>query len=51
MHWGTFKLSDEPLREPIDRLRRAWETVPANAGRCMHALAVGETVVFDDDDD
>ena len=25
MHWGTFKLTDEDLREPPERLRNAWE--------------------------
>ncbi|MGD2136484.1 MAG: MBL fold metallo-hydrolase [Gemmatimonadales bacterium] len=24
MHWGTFKLTEEPLREPPERARRAW---------------------------
>ena len=25
MHWGTFKLTDEPLLEPPERLRSEWE--------------------------
>jgi N-acyl-phosphatidylethanolamine-hydrolysing phospholipase D len=25
MHWGTFKLTDEPMAEPPVRARRAWE--------------------------
>jgi N-acyl-phosphatidylethanolamine-hydrolysing phospholipase D len=25
MHWGTFRLTDEPLAEPPERLRAAWE--------------------------
>ena len=25
MHWGTFSLSSEPTREPLDRLRACWE--------------------------
>jgi N-acyl-phosphatidylethanolamine-hydrolysing phospholipase D len=24
MHWGTFNLSSEPIREPVDRLRKRW---------------------------
>ena len=42
MHWGAFQLTDEPLREPIERLLRAWEArrpVPR-----LQVLAVGETV-------
>lgn len=26
MHWGTFKLTEEPLREPPERLQHAWDT-------------------------
>lgn len=26
VHWGTFKLTDEPLDEPPARVRAAWET-------------------------
>jgi L-ascorbate metabolism protein UlaG (beta-lactamase superfamily) len=25
MHWGAFQLTDEPLLEPIERLKRAWQ--------------------------
>jgi L-ascorbate metabolism protein UlaG (beta-lactamase superfamily) len=44
MHWGAFQLTDEPLREPVERLQRAWEERKP-AGR-LHVLAVGESVVF-----
>ncbi|HEY0485309.1 MAG TPA: MBL fold metallo-hydrolase [Mycobacteriales bacterium] len=47
MHWGTFVLSREPLLEPLELLRAAWD----EAGR-DHAdlwdLAVGETRVVRD---
>jgi len=43
MHWGTFKLTDEPLLEPPEKLAAEWrrrELDPA----AMRVLAVGETV-------
>jgi L-ascorbate metabolism protein UlaG (beta-lactamase superfamily) len=42
MHWGTFKLTQEPVMEPLDRIRKAW----AASGRDrddLWDLAVGET--------
>jgi L-ascorbate metabolism protein UlaG (beta-lactamase superfamily) len=42
MHWGALQLTDEPLREPIERLLRAWEARRPVAR--LHVLAVGETV-------
>jgi L-ascorbate metabolism protein UlaG (beta-lactamase superfamily) len=45
MHWGAFQLTDEPLMEPIERLRRAWGERRRSA--TLHALAVGETVTLD----
>jgi L-ascorbate metabolism protein UlaG (beta-lactamase superfamily) len=42
MHWGAFQLTDEPLREPAERLVRAWD-IHRPAAR-LHLLAVGETV-------
>ena len=45
MHWGTFKLTDEPMDEPPRRARAAW----AAAGLDPDALwvpRVGETNDF-----
>jgi N-acyl-phosphatidylethanolamine-hydrolysing phospholipase D len=42
MHWGTFRLTDEPMREPPERAARAWRA----AGRPQEHLwimAHGET--------
>jgi len=44
MHWGAFQLTDEPLVEPAERLRRAWE-LRRPAAR-LHVLAVGETLAI-----
>jgi L-ascorbate metabolism protein UlaG (beta-lactamase superfamily) len=44
MHWGTFQLTDEPLREPVERLLRAWELRRPEAR--LQVLAVGETAAI-----
>ena len=46
MHWGTFKLSDEPLDEPPVALRLAWEqqNLP---DKPLKIPAIGETLFFD----
>jgi len=41
MHWGTFKLTDEPLDEPPRRLRAEWEKRALSPAR-LHLPAVGE---------
>jgi L-ascorbate metabolism protein UlaG (beta-lactamase superfamily) len=44
MHWGTFKLTDEPLQEPPERLRAEWVRRRL-ADDKLHLLAVGESAV------
>ncbi len=44
-HWGAFQLTDEPLSEPIERLR-AWWRRRRPAGRLCE-LAVGETAALE----
>lgn len=42
MHWGTFRLTDEPLAEPPERTVAAWHARGADPER-LWILAVGET--------
>ncbi len=42
MHWGTFKLTDEPLGEPPERLRAWWKERGHDQAR-MWVMDVGET--------
>jgi N-acyl-phosphatidylethanolamine-hydrolysing phospholipase D len=42
MHWGTFRLTDEPMTEPPERLRRAWEGAGLPAAELV-ILRHGET--------
>jgi hypothetical protein len=32
MHWGTFKLADEPMDEPAARIRSEWRAADLPAG-------------------
>lgn len=45
MHWGTFKLTDEPLLEPPERLKKDWATKGLDPAR-MGLLDVGQTVTL-----
>ena len=43
MHWGTFKLTDEPLDEPPQRLDAEWKRRGLPPGP-KHVLALGESL-------
>lgn len=45
MHWGTFRLSREPVLEPIERARAAWTTAGRDPGE-LWDLAVGQSRVL-----
>ena len=45
IHWGTFKLTDEPLDEPPKRFRALWEKI-GYAPEALWLLAHGETRVL-----
>lgn len=42
MHWGTFKLTDEPVGEPPERIRAWWKTQP-RPDRDLWVMDIGET--------
>ncbi len=42
MHWGTFRLTDEPVGEPPQRARKAWAEQESDESR-LWILDVGET--------
>ena len=41
-HWGTFRLTDEPLEEPPSRLRAAWTAAKLPESQ-LRVLQLGET--------
>jgi L-ascorbate metabolism protein UlaG (beta-lactamase superfamily) len=45
VHWGTFKLTDEPMDEPPARVREAWARAGLRADD-LWLLAHGETRTF-----
>jgi L-ascorbate metabolism protein UlaG (beta-lactamase superfamily) len=42
MHWGTFRLTDEPLGEPPERMR-AWFAQRGHSSERLWVLDIGET--------
>ena len=40
MHWGTFKLTDEPLDEPPARLAAEWQRLALDPATC-HVPPIG----------
>ncbi len=46
MHWGTFKLTDEPLDEPPELLREVWQRQGLPDSKRM-IPAIGETLWLD----
>ncbi len=47
MHWGTFQLTDEPLCEPVDRVRSWWNENGHGTSRRLRILDVGESLILD----
>jgi L-ascorbate metabolism protein UlaG (beta-lactamase superfamily) len=43
MHWGSFRLTDEPLCEPADRIRTWWDH-NRPSGHEMALMSVGQTI-------
>lgn len=51
MHWGTFQLTDEPLCEPIDRMRAWWEQHAPDDRHRLQVLDVGASLMLDGSND
>lgn len=51
MHWGTFQLTDEPLCEPVDRLRLWWRQNGPGHPHRLYDLDVGASFVLGGADD
>ena len=45
MHWGTFKLTDEDLREPPQLLREIWQEQNRRQAQ-LEIPAIGQTLRF-----
>jgi len=50
MHWGTLQLTDEPLCEPIDRMRTWWQENGPHNRRQLDVLDVGASLRLDGSD-
>jgi L-ascorbate metabolism protein UlaG (beta-lactamase superfamily) len=48
MHWGTFKLTDESLCEPVERVQRWWREHVLDGTRRLHVPRIGQTLVLED---
>lgn len=48
MHWGTYRISDEPLDEPPARLNRAWKNNSLEDSR-LKIMSVGESWHYSED--
>jgi len=46
MHWGSIRLTDETLSEPIERVEAWWRANDPDDGRCLARLSIGETLVL-----
>jgi L-ascorbate metabolism protein UlaG (beta-lactamase superfamily) len=42
MHWGTFRLTDEPVSEPLARIKNLWQVQGRDPSR-LWAMNIGET--------
>ena len=51
MHWGTFQLTDEPLCEPINRMRSWWQDQGPENPRQLKVLDIGASLKFEGHDD
>ena len=48
MHWGTLQLTDEPLCEPIDRMRSWWQKEVSGDLSRLEVLDVGGSLRLGD---
>ena len=46
MHWGTFKLTDEPIGEPPQRARDAWTRRDTTREARLYVPDIGETLTL-----
>jgi N-acyl-phosphatidylethanolamine-hydrolysing phospholipase D len=46
MHWGTFRLTDEDMREPPVRVRTAWQAAGLPEPG-LRLLQHGETLILE----